>query len=83
MAHISTAAWLSMLYMALCSSVLAYLIYYYALAQISASRVSAFSYLQPVFATAMGVAILGERLDASVMAGGVVILCGVWLAERG
>jgi drug/metabolite transporter (DMT)-like permease len=83
MAHVSAAAWLSMLYMALCSSVLAYLIYYYALAQISASRVSAFSYLQPVFATAMGVAILGERLDASVIAGGMVILCGVWLAERG
>jgi drug/metabolite transporter (DMT)-like permease len=39
--------------------------------------------LQPVFATAMGVVLLGERLDTSVIAGGVVILCGVWLAERG
>ncbi len=83
LAHISAAAWLSMLYMALFSSVLAYLIYYFALARISASRVSAFSYLQPVFATAMGVAILGEHLGASVIAGGLVILCGVWLAERG
>jgi hypothetical protein len=83
LAHVSAAAWLSMLYMALFPSVLAYLIYYHALARISASRVSAFSYLQPVFATAMGVAILGERLGASVIAGGVVILCGVWLAERG
>jgi drug/metabolite transporter (DMT)-like permease len=83
LAHISAAAWLSMLYMALFSSVLAYLIYYFALARISASRVSAFSYLQPVFATAMGVAILGERLAASVIAGGLIILCGVCLAERG
>ena len=83
LAHISAAAWLSMLYMALFPSVLAYLIYYYALARISASRVSAFSYLQPVFATVMGVAILGEYLGASVIAGGLVILCGVWLAERG
>ena len=53
LAHVSAAAWLSMLYMALFPSVLAYLIYYYALAHIPASRVSAFSYLQPVFATAM------------------------------
>jgi drug/metabolite transporter (DMT)-like permease len=83
LAHVSAAAWLSMLYMALFPSVLAYLIYYHALARISASRVSAFSYLQPVFATAMGVAILGESLGASVIAGGLVILCGVWLAERG
>ena len=81
--NVSSAAWLSMLYMALFPSVLAYLIYYYALKRISASRVSAFSYLQPVFATAMGVAILGERPGASVVAGGLVILCGVWMAERG
>ena len=82
-AHISTAAWMSALYMALFSSVIAYLIYYYALTRISASRVSAFSYLQPVFATAMGVALLGEHLSASVIAGGLVILAGVYLAERG
>jgi drug/metabolite transporter (DMT)-like permease len=81
--HISTAAWLSMLYMALFASVLAYLIYYYALTHIAASRVSAFSYLQPVFATALGVGILSERLSASVIAGGAIILCGVYLAERG
>jgi drug/metabolite transporter (DMT)-like permease len=82
-AHIGVAAWLSALYMALFPSVLAYLIYYYALTHIAASRVSAFSYLQPVFATAMGVAILGEHLTASVIAGGLVIFCGVYLAEHG
>ena len=54
----STAAWLSMLYMALFPSVLAYLIYYYALAHITASRLAAFQYLQPVFGTAMGVILL-------------------------
>jgi len=79
----SAAAWLSMLYMALFPSVLAYLIYYYALSRIAASRVAAFSYLQPVFATAMGVVILGEHLGASVIAGGCIILSGVYLAERG
>jgi drug/metabolite transporter (DMT)-like permease len=49
----------------------------------TASRVSAFSYLQPVFASVMGFAILGESLGAPVIAGGVVILTGVYLAERG
>jgi len=83
LAHISAAAWLAVLYMALFSSVIAYLIYYYALTHVAASRVSAFSYLQPVFATAMGAAILREPVGAPVIAGGLVILSGVYLVERG
>ncbi|MGA3042506.1 MAG: DMT family transporter [Bryobacteraceae bacterium] len=83
LAHISTGAWLAAVYMALFPSVAAYLIYYHALAHMTASRVSAFSYLQPVFASIMGVVILGESLGAPVIAGGAVILGGVYLAERG
>jgi len=81
--NISTAAWLSAIYMAMFPSVIAYLIYYHALTHVAASRVAAFSYLQPVFALALGFAILHERVDAPVIAGGLVILAGVCLAERG
>ena len=81
--HASAGAWLAAIYMALFPSVAAYLIYYYALGRMTASRVSAFSYLQPIFASIMGVFILGESLGASVIAGGTVILAGVYLAERG
>jgi len=80
---VSASAWLSVAYMAVFSSVVSYLIYNYALSRIAASRVSAFSYLQPVFASIMGVAFLGESLGAPVIAGGAVILTGVYLAERG
>jgi drug/metabolite transporter (DMT)-like permease len=83
LAHVSAGAWLAAIYMALFPSVIAYLIYYHALAHMAASRVSAFSYLQPVFASIMGVVILGETLGAPVIAGGAVILAGVYLAERG
>jgi len=82
LAHVSAGAWLAAIYMALFPSVIAYLIYYHALAHMTASRVSAFSYLQPVFASVMGVVILGESLGAPVIAGGAVILAGVYLAER-
>ena len=49
-------------YMALFPSVICYLIYYYALSHIPASRVSAFAYLQPVLATIMAVVALGEHV---------------------
>ena len=82
-ADVSAGAWLAAIYMALFPSVIAYLIYYHALAHMTATRVSAFSYLQPVFASILSVAILGESLGAPVIAGGAVILGGVYLAERG
>ena len=82
-AQVSAAAWSSLVYMALFPSVICYLIYYYALTHISASRVSAFIYLEPVIATLMGVAFLGEQITGTLVAGGTVIFTGVYLTERG
>jgi drug/metabolite transporter (DMT)-like permease len=82
-AQVSAAGWSSLVYMALFPSVICYLIYYHALTRISASRVSAFIYLEPVIATLMGVAFLGERITGSLVAGGTVIFTGVYLTERG
>jgi drug/metabolite transporter (DMT)-like permease len=82
-AHVSPAGWSSLIYMALFPSVVCYLIYYHALSHISASRVSAFIYFEPLIATAMAVAFLGERLTAPLVAGGTVIFTGVYLTERG
>ena len=73
---ISPLAWTSVLYMSLFPSVVAYLIYYYALARIPASRLSAFSYLQPLLATAMAIPALGEYPTRSLLAGGILVLAG-------
>lgn len=79
---VSAAAWLSVLYMAVFPSVVSYLIYYYALTYIPASRVSAMSYLQPLLATLMAIPMLHERADVSLLAGGALVLTGVCVAER-
>jgi drug/metabolite transporter (DMT)-like permease len=81
-AGVSAGAWASVVYMALFPSVLCYLIYYYALTHIPASRVSAFSYAQPLIATALAVPLLGERPGAGLVAGGALVLTGVIMAER-
>jgi drug/metabolite transporter (DMT)-like permease len=80
--NVSSAAWASIAYMAAFPSVLCYLIYYYALNHIPASRVSAFSYLQPLLATLMAIPLLGENPTRSLLLGGGLVLLGVFVAER-
>ncbi len=79
---VSWTAWLSIAYMAAFPSVLCYLIYYYALTHIPASRVSAFSYLQPLLATVIAIPFLGENPTTSLAMGGSLVLAGVFVAER-
>ena len=79
---VGTSGWLSLLYMALFSSAAAYLIYYWALRQISATRAATLSYLQPVLATLLGVLFLAEHLAPRLLVGGAIVLVGVYLAER-
>jgi drug/metabolite transporter (DMT)-like permease len=81
-AKVSAAGWWGLVYMALFSAVIAYLIYYYALTYLPASRVSAVSYLQPVVATMFAVIVLGERISALLIVGGILVLSGVYVTER-
>ena len=69
--------------MAVFPSVVCYLIYYYALSHISASRVSAFSYSAAAARRHGRSRCWVNRITGAVVAGGVLVLCGVWLTERG
>ncbi len=75
--------WAGIFYMAAFSSVLAYLIFYYALAWVPASRVAAFSYTQPILASLLGWLLLGESLTVVVIGSAALVLAGVVLVERG
>lgn len=81
--QVSPQAWMSLSYMALISSALCYLIYYWALTHIPASRLSAMSYLQPVLAMGFGMLLLGESFSGSLVTGASLVLTGVYLTERG
>jgi drug/metabolite transporter (DMT)-like permease len=78
----SAAAWWSIAYMAVFSSVLAYFIYNYALTYMPASRASAVSYLQPLGATLLAVLLLGEPVTTALAFGGILVLTGVFVTER-
>ena len=76
-------AWAAALYMALFSSVIAYLIYFWALRYLEATQLSAFTYALPVIATALGVFWLGERTSWMQVLGGLLALSGVYWVEAG
>jgi len=69
-------------YVAVLSSVLAPLIFYYALRHMSASRLAALTYLQPVLTTISSVLILSEKLTLNFVLGGGIVLTGIVLTQR-
>ncbi len=81
--RVPASGWWALAYMALLSSVLCYLIFYYALNHMAATRLAAFSYMQPVIAALAGLVLLGEPITAAVGLGGLLVLSGVWVTGRG
>jgi drug/metabolite transporter (DMT)-like permease len=79
--RIPSQAWWGLVYMILFGSFVAYLIYAYALQELAASKVAAFSYLQPLMAAALGVWLMSEQITMKVVAGAAMILAGVYLAQ--
>ena len=69
-------------YVAVLASVLAPLIFYYALRYMSASRLAALTYLQPVVTTISSVLILSEKLTLNFLLGAGVVLTGILLTQR-
>jgi drug/metabolite transporter (DMT)-like permease len=80
-ANVTLGAWGGLGFMIVLGTVVAYLFYAFALTELSASRAAAFAYLQPVVAALLGTWLLGEKITERVVAGGALILLGVYLAE--
>jgi len=80
---VSAAGWLGMIYMALGSSIGAYTIFYWLLRYMSASRVAVLSYFQPVVVIVLSIIFLSEHPTRNLLLGTLLVLVGVYLAERG
>jgi drug/metabolite transporter (DMT)-like permease len=80
---VSWQAWVAILYMAVFSSALAYVFYFWLLRYLEASQLSAFTYLLPVLATILGILWLGEKGSWNQVLGGVMALGGVYWIESG
>lgn len=79
----SAAALASVVVLGLFCTAAAFVLFAVLLAEIGPSRASVITYVAPVVAVALGIAVLGERPGAGAMAGLLLILAGSWLSTGG
>ncbi|MCL5428724.1 MAG: DMT family transporter, partial [Chloroflexi bacterium] len=69
-------------WLGLIGSCIAYLLYYYLLHSVGPTRISMVTYMFPVVGVALGVLLLNERLDFSLIAGAVLVLASLLIVNR-
>lgn len=79
-ATLSATGWLAVSFLGVICSVACYYLWYWALSQVEASKVSPFQYLQPMVSLALSALMLGERISPILLVGGAVpIILGLIL----
>ncbi|HEU5248405.1 MAG TPA: DMT family transporter, partial [Thermoanaerobaculia bacterium] len=81
--RISARGWAALLFLGIGCSGFGYLFWYAALERMETSRVAAFLYLEPLVTLAAAVALLGEPVHVTTVAGGLIVLAGVFLVQYG
>jgi drug/metabolite transporter (DMT)-like permease len=61
---------------------LAFLLFYVLIERVGATNATLTTYLIPVVAVVAGAVVLGERLGAAALGGGLLIGFGIWLSQR-
>ena len=74
--------WSSMLFLAVFGTAIAYTWFTAAVHRLGASQASVFINLVPVFAVVQAALLLGEHLALPVLAGGLLVIGGVWLTTK-
>lgn len=79
--HHTTQGWLSVAYLIVIGSALAFTLYMFVLKHLSATVSSLYSYINPVVAILLGWALLGEALTPWEVAGMAATILGVWIVN--
>jgi drug/metabolite transporter (DMT)-like permease len=82
LSQLTGSGWLAVAFLGLLCSGAAYIFWYDALAQIDASQVASFIYLEPLVTVAVAAVAIGETFTLSSFVGGMTILLGVYLVNH-
>jgi drug/metabolite transporter (DMT)-like permease len=72
------SAWAALAFLGAFGTAVAFVWYNDGVRRLGAARAPVFINLVPVFAVVLGALVLGERIDASMVAGGALVLAGVY-----
>ncbi len=75
--------WSGLLYLSIGTSIIAYLLWYYALSRTTASKVAIFSNLQPILTTILAWTLLGQTITPVFIIGGLIALGGIIVTQYG
>ncbi|MFT5740782.1 MAG: drug/metabolite transporter (DMT)-like permease [Planctomycetota bacterium] len=75
-------AWTGVLYQAIGVTIIAYMLWYWALGTGGIARVGLFQFLQPVSGVILAWLVLSEGISASFAIASLLIICGVFIAFR-
>lgn len=81
-ANLDYRGWTGIIFGAVFSSLIAYSVYDWALANLPAYRTSVFTYIDPVIAIVIAIPLLGERLTVPFIIGSVLVFAGIMVAEK-
>ncbi|SPJ28543.1 DMT family transporter [Falsiruegeria mediterranea] len=73
---------LAILYLAIGGTVVPFVWFYLGVRELGPERTAVFTNLVPVFGVGLGAAILHEPLEAAMLAGGALVIAGVFLTNR-
>ena len=75
-------AWLSVGWLALMSTVVAYLAWFQGLAKVDASSAASALFIQPLLGTFLAIVLLHDQLTPMTLVGGILIIVSVYLISR-
>jgi drug/metabolite transporter (DMT)-like permease len=80
--HASVVAWGSVLVLALLTSIIGYIAWYWALARGGISRIAGVQFTQPLFGMVLAAVVLAERPAPLMLVAAAAILAGAWMVQR-
>jgi len=79
--HLSAMDWGGVLYLAIGTSILGYLLWYHALSRIEASKVAVFANAQPVVATVLSLIFLDYTITPAFVIGSILTIFAIYITQ--
>jgi len=80
--QVTADSWFGVAWLTLFSSLAGYALWFLAMNRGGIARIAVFQFLQPVLSVIAAAAILGERITWTILAAGLLILLGTWIAQK-